>query len=566
MKHLLENQHNKDIRQIAYFSMEVGLRGDIPTYAGGLGVLAGDTIKTFADLIVPAVVITLVSRKGYFKQELRDGQQIEHDVIWNPEDLMKRVDRKVVLSIEGRDVVIGAWKYIVRGVKGFEVPVYFLDTDMDENHPEDRQITNYLYGGDEKYRLRQEAVLGIGGIRLLEALGYRKIKKYHMNEGHAALLTLELLREAHERDEDPDKIKEKCVFTTHTPVKAGHDKFPKEMVKSVLKEFNFELEPFFEEGLLNMTLLGLKNSEYVNGVALRHQEVSKSMFPGYSIDFITNGVHSETWTSKPFRNLFEKHIPAWKHDPFNLRYALSINRKDIWEAHMEAKKKMIDKINELTNVGMEYDVFTIGFARRNTPYKRLDLFFHDINELIKIHDTVGKIQVVMGGKSHPKDQTGKDIIKKIDDNIKKLGGRIKVVYLENYNMSLAKYLISGVDIWINTPRKPLEASGTSGMKAAHNAIPHFSVLDGWWIEGHVENVTGWSIGRKWKPNQNIEAISNDDDDAKDLYIKLKEIILPMYYNDWDKWTEVMRHSIAFNASFFNTHRMVHQYVLNSYFH
>ncbi len=576
MKRYIDRKDDKTIRSTAYFSMEIGLREEIPTYSGGLGVLAGDTIKTFADLVVPIVGITLISKKGYFKQEIRDGYQIEHPLVWDPSKLMKKMPEKVVITIQGRDVIVQAWEYKVDGIKGFNVPVYFLDTDVNENHPEDRTITDHLYGGDSVYRIKQEAVLGIAGVKILEALGYKEITKYHMNEGHAAFLTLELLRQSQDPGEkdvfkkyDVESVMKHCVFTTHTPVPAGHDQFKKEDVESVLGRDFIDpefMKDFYFDNKLNMTLLALSNSMYVNGVAQRHQEISSSMFPGYAIDSITNGVHSLTWTCDEFKKLFDDHISGWRHDPFNLRYGLSLSRKEIWDAHFAAKKKVIDYVNSISNVGMEYDVLTIGFARRNTPYKRLDMFFSDLDKLLYIHNNIGKVQVIMGGKSHPKDSGGKDKIKQIHDIINQLRGKIKVIYLENYDIKLGKIITSGVDLWMNTPRRPWEASGTSGMKAAHNGIPHFSVLDGWWIEGHVENVTGWSIGPKWKHSVEKEDYSTDDKDAEDLYLKLKEIIVPMFYNDWDKWTEIMRHTIAFNASFFNTNRMVHQYVLNSYFH
>ncbi len=568
MKHLLLKQNDKAIRSIAYFSMEIGIRSDIPTYSGGLGVLAGDTLKSFSDLIVPVVGVTLLSRKGYFKQKIVDGRQQEVPEEWNPQDHMELMKDKVVISLEGRDVVVAAWKYEIEGIKGFKVPVFFLDTNLVENHQDDRAITDYLYGGDSRYRIKQEAILGIAGTRMLENLGYKNIEKYHMNEGHSAFLTLELLRQTFKNEEtdsfkmyDVQAVQEKCVFTTHTPVAAGHDQFLKEDYEDILgRDFiNPEfLADFFYDGKLNMTLLALSNSNHINGVALKHTEVSKAMFPGYTIDSITNGIHSGSWTCDEFKELYTKHISGWIHDPFNLRYALGISRKEIWEAHLKAKQKLVDNINSRYNTNLKMDILTIGFARRTTQYKRLDLFFKDIDKLLKINDTVGKIQVIISGKAHPKDTGGKDLIKRFHDIINELKGKIEIVYIENYNIEIAKLLISGVDLWLNTPKKPLEASGTSGMKAAHNGIPQLSVLDGWWLEGHIENVTGWSIGGK--------AESSDDEDAQDLYIKLREIIVPMFYNDWDKWTEIMRHVIAFNASFFNTNRMVHQYVLNSYFH
>ncbi len=576
MKHLLEKQDDKNIRSIAYFSMEIGIENSIPTYSGGLGILAGDTIKSYADLVVPVVAVSIISRNGYFRQNInKDGEQKEAPVNWHPESFLKRMPETIKVDIEGREVHVQAWELMVKGITGFFVPVYFLDTDLSQNREDDRKITDDLYGGDSRYRIKQEAVLGIAGIRMLDKLGYTNLKKYHMNEGHSAFLTLELLRQTKKPSDDVldmydvVQVKKKCVFTTHTPVPAGHDQFLKEDVESIIGENFLEkdfMKDYFVEGKLNMTMLAFLNSEYVNGVAMRHREVSRTMFPGFRIDSITNGVHSATWTSEEFKTLYDKHIPGWRQDPFNLRYVLSISRMEIWEAHLEAKKKLIDYVNAETKIGMDYNTFTIGFARRSTPYKRLELFFREINTLLDIHENVGNFQVVLAGKAHPHDSLGKETIKRVHDIMKKLEGKIKVVYLENYDMEMAKFIVSGVDLWLNTPRRPMEASGTSGMKAAHNGIPSFSVLDGWWVEGHVENVTGWSIGPHWKEGEFKEDYASDEEDSKELYFKLREIIIPMFYKDWDKWTEIMRHAISFNASFFNTHRMAHQYVLNSYFH
>lgn len=557
-------EERKD-RKIAYFSMEIGIDHRIPTYSGGLGILAGDTIKSCADLKVPMVAVTLLYEKGYFYQKLdSQGNQQELPVQWNPKDFLMPLPNKVSVKIENRDVVIQAWQYNVLGVTGYSVPIIFLDTDLEENSEYDREVNDYLYGGDSRYRLAQEIILGVGGVRMLRSLGYTEIKKYHMNEGHASLLTLELLNNQKEKKDPTDNfetVRDLCVFTTHTPVPAGHDRFSYDLVKSVLGEFvPFDiLKMLGGEEKLNMTLLALNLSKYINGVAKKHGEVSQSMFPGYPIDSVTNGVHSYTWTSNSFRKLYDKYIRGWTNDPFSLRYALSIPKKEIWQAHSEAKKRLIDYINKETNGGFDYKTFTIGFARRVAVYKRADLLFSDLNRLVNISNNVGKLQLVLAGKAHPQDLPAKELLKRIFYNINQIKNQIKVVYLENYDMELGKLLTSGVDLWLNTPQKPNEASGTSGMKAAHNGVPHFSVLDGWWVEGHIEGITGWSIGPK-----STDANYDSKEEAKELYEKLQKIIVPLYYKEQDRWIEIMQHSIAINASFFNTHRMVQQYVLNSY--
>ena len=385
-----------------------------------------------------------------------------------------------------------------------------------------------------------------------------------MNEGHASLLVLELLKERKEKEEvgwDFEGVRKSCVFTTHTPVSAGHDRFSYDLVKNVLMEY-LPLEIIKMLGgddQLNMTYLALNLSHYVNGVAKKHGEVSRGMFPGYSIDSITNGVHSYTWTSESFKRVFDKYIPGWTTDSFILRYSLGIPKQEIWEAHLESKKLLIDYVNKEANIGMDYETFTIGFARRATPYKRMHLVFSDIERIRRISRELGKIQFIFAGKAHPKDWPGKELTKKIFGVSSQLKDDVKMAYLANYDMEIAKMLTSGVDLWLNTPQRPLEASGTSGMKAVHNGIPNLSVLDGWWIEGHIEGVTGWSIGSK-----SIE--TGDDRDDQEIYDKLENIILPMYYRERERWMDIMQHSIAFNASFFNTQRMVQQYVLNAYLH
>jgi len=546
--------------KIAYFSMEIGIDKRMPTYSGGLGVLAGDTIKSCADLNIPLVGITLLSENGYFYQKLdKDGNQTELPANFSVSNFLKLLPSKTTVTIEGRDVDIRAWLYRFKGINGYIIPVFFLDSNVEGNGEWDRNLTKHLYGGDNKYRLAQEIILGIGGIRMLNALGYDTIDKYHMNEGHAALGTLELYRQLN----DVEKVREQCVFTTHTPVAAGHDQFELSYAKpmmgdilpdSILKEVIFE-------NRLNMTRLALFFSHYVNGVAKKHGEVSQLMFPGHSIDSITNGVHTATWVSEPFQKLFDKHMPCWRSDPYVLRSAFSINKEEIWHAHMDAKKKLIDFVNERYNVGMNYNDFTIGFARRQTAYKRPELLISDHERLEEIAEKVGPLQIIYAGKAHPKDESGKESIKRIFETMKTIRGKVKIIFIHNYNMTIGKMMTAGTDLWLNTPRRPREASGTSGMKAAHNGVPQFGTLDGWWLEGCIENITGWSIG----PEKTEDNESDDDVDRNDLYNKLETWIMPKFYNDRDNWIRTMRSCIAINGSFFNTNRMVQQYVLNAYF-
>jgi len=555
--------------QIAYFSMEIGLSDDIPTYSGGLGVLAGDTIRSAADLNLPMVAVTLIARKGYFRQELDGkGRQSEHFEEWDPADKMTLHPKRVSVIIEGRVVVVQAWVYNVTcPVTKWRIPIFFLDTDVPENDPRDRVITDSLYGGDHRYRLKQEVILGLGGVLVLKALGFR-IKKYHMNEGHASLLTLELLklfkRDIEEVwDErqvwDTERVRDLCVFTTHTPVEAGHDKFPYELVSEVLGEV-VPMDVLRELGgqdRLNMTLLAMNLSKYINGVAKKHGEVSKDLFPGYKIQAITNGVHSFTWTSDSFARLYDKYLPGWANEPEVFVRVDKIPDDELWAAHMEAKKRLIDYVNEVTGAGMDYETLTIGYARRATAYKRANLLFTDIERLKKIGKD--KLQIIYAGKAHPRDEDGKRIIEEIFANGEALKGSIKLVYLGNYNMGLAKRIISGVDLWLNTPMRPREASGTSGMKAAHNGVLNFSVLDGWWIEGHIEGYTGWAIGPG--PSESAQGHASD---SEDLYNKLEGEIIPIYYEKRAIWIKMMENAIGKNAYYFNSHRMMRRYVTEAY--
>lgn len=573
--------------------MEIGLQPDMPTYSGGLGVLAGDTIRTASDMRVPFVAVTLLYRRGYLRQRLgADGWQFEEPVEWAVEDFLKEMPQRVLVMVEDRTVHLRAWAYEVVGISGHTVPVYFLDADLPENSEWDRTLTDHLYGSDEHYRLCQELILGMGGVRMLRALGYRAIERFHMNEGHAALLTVELLYEEAQKagrtaitNDDFEAVRKKCVFTTHTPVLAGHDQFPMDLVSRVLShrkdfvdrrdvfcvdlvthalkhEILAEIRDVFRgEDALNMTYLALNMSHYVNGVAKRHGEISRTMFGGYSIDSITNGVHAATWTHHSFQELFDRYIPGWRIDNSSLRYALSIPKDEIWNAHQNAKKLLIDHINQVTDTKMDPETLTIGFARRATAYKRSDLLFMDVDRLKNIASRAGALQFVYGGKAHPQDQNGKELIKRIFYFKQLLKNEIKIVYLENYDMELAKMITSGVDIWLNTPQPPLEASGTSGMKAALNGVPSLSILDGWWIEGHIEGVNGWSIGEDYVAGEGRDGAK----DARSLYDKLESDIVPMFYVRRDQFIDVMRHAIALNGSFFNSQRMLQQYVLNAYF-
>lgn len=548
--------------KVAYFSMEIAIDSRMPTYGGGLGVLAGDVMRSFADLKVPAVGVGLLCNKGYFFQQIDNERgQIEIPADWRPEDFMQRMEPKIKVPMGEKEVTVQCWKYDNKGQDGFSAPVLFLDTNVEENDEGSREISAYLYGKDLRYRLMQEIVLGIGGIRMLNALGYSNMDVYHMNEGHTAFLIVELLKRYNVPIDETglEAMKEKFVFTTHTPVPAGHDVFPRDMVKEFLGRYLRDEEIDFlcangDSTKLNMTLMALRFSHYINGVAKKHAEISRGMFPGYPIDSITNGVHHVFWASKPFIALYDSKILGWRKDPCLLRYAINLTDEEVMKAHDKCKKKLIDHVNRTKNAGMDYHVLTIGYARRITKYKRPTLLLYDLKRLDSLN-----VQVVYAGKAHPNDTEGKEEIKRILKASEELQN-VKLVFLENYDIELAKMIISGSDLWLNTPHAPHEASGTSGMKAALNGVPSLSSLDGWWLEGHIENITGWSIREQIKEGTEV----NDEEDAEKLYSKLENEILPKYYNDREAWAKMMKYSISINGSFFNSHRMVNQYLVKAY--
>lgn len=581
---------------VAYFSMEIAVDPAIPTYSGGLGILAGDSLRSGADLGIPMLGVTLLHRKGYLTQSFDpSGWQHELPVDWNIGAHLAELPQRATVRIEDRMVSVRAWRYEIKGGSGHVVPVLFLDSDLPENSAWDRTLTHFLYGGDTYYRLCQEMILGIGGLRMLRALGHRSLKRFHLNEGHASLLALALLDEDAKlagrtaiNNADIEAVRRRCIFTTHTPVAAGHDQFPMDLVGRVLGRrqgfldtkdvFCAELigrilqrEPgtydvndiFRREYVLNLTYLALTLSHFVNGVAKRHAELSRRLFAKFHIDEITNGVHAATWTAPAFRALFDRHMPGWQEDNFSLRYALNIPPDELWEAHATTKRQLLDLISAKTGILLDPQALTLGVARRMTPYKRADLLLHDTDRLKAIAAKTGRLQIVFGGKAHPNDSGGKEIIQRIRRLRESLPGDVTVVYLENYDMGIAKLLTAGADIWVNTPLPPMEASGTSGMKAALNGVPSLSILDGWWLEGCVEGVTGWAIGNA---TVNPEADGQrSDEDAAALYDKLERVVLPLFYHDRPRFLEIMRHAIALNGSFFNTQRMMQQYVLKAYF-
>ena len=564
------------VETIAYFSMEIALDDEIPTFSGGLGVLAGDFLRAASDLGVPVVGVTLLYHQGFFRQELDEaGRQVEHPVRWTPADHLERLDARVKVAIGGRSVAVGVWRRVLNGVGSSKVPVYFLDTLLPENDPADQAITDRLYTGIPVKRLSQEAVLGLAGPAMLRELGHGEISRYHLNEGHASLVPVALLSDRLDgmvvdaSPADIEAVRERCVFTTHTPVPAGHDRFdPQVMVEVLGPELADGLKEIgcLEDGSLNMTVLGMFFSGFINGVARRHGEVSQAMFPHYRIDAITNGVHVPTWVAPSTARLFDRHLPRWRQDNAMLRYAGVIPLEEVRAAQGEAKQVLLDEVARSQGVTLDPEALTIGVARRATPYKRNDLLLSRPAELRALVDRVGPLQVVYSGKAHPLDEPGKALIERVNAAARELAGDVTIVYLENYGMSLAALLVAGVDVWLNNPLAPQEASGTSGMKAALNGVPSLSILDGWWVEGHVEGVTGWSIGADLGAGANLPIGDPvvDAVDGAELYRVLAEVVAPLYYERPNDFAVVRRFAIALNGSFFTAQRMVAEYEDRAY--
>ena len=473
--------------------MEVGLDSSMPTYSGGLGILAGDTLRAAADLGLPMIGVTLLHRQGYFRQHLDvTGNQLESPAVWNFEEVLEPMAPRILVPIEGQQVHLCAWRHLV--------------------------------------------------LALLEQ---------QTNGGGLPAAT----------DWDREAVRQRCVFTTHTPVPAGHDQFSFDLVSRVLgpeRLVALEAMQCIQNGTLNLTYLALQLSRYINGVAMRHGEISRDMFPHYPIDSITNGVHALTWTSLPFRNLYDRYIPEWRRDNFYLRYATKLPLAEVRRAHVLAKRELLAKVAQRRGTHLDENVMTLCFARRAATYKRADLLFEDLDRLKSIAQRAGPFQVIYGGKAHPQDDDGKAVIRRIFEFAARLGEDIRIVYMENYDMELARSLCAGVDLWLNTPQRPMEASGTSGMKAALNGVPSLSILDGWWIEGHVEGVTGWAIGDRYDAGIDLA------EEANSLYDKLEHVILPLFYSQPQAYTEIRRSTIALNGSFFHTQRMVLQYLRNAY--
>jgi len=555
--------------QVAYFSMEMMLESDVPTYAGGLGVLAGDLLRSCADLEVPAVGMTLVYSGDTFGQVINlDGSQSFYRTDWQKLDQLNKLPTRIELEIAGTKVLVGCWRYDMVGFTGHIVPIYLLDTNFLENPPWVRDFTINLYNSNWDIRICQEIILGIGGVKMLRALGYTDVGTYHLNEGHAAFTPLELLAETGYKDEE---VRRKCVFTTHTPVPEGHDHFDyPQSWHFAGKYLPWHIKKLAGENDLSMSRLAISLSRKSFAVSRKHKSVSDHLFPGVNFDYVTNGVYHHIWTAPTMQNLYDKYLPGWFADPSQLLKAPElIPDADLWAHHQDAKAKLVRFVNaHLTAISsdaekenpLKYELFdtetlTISLARRPVGYKRPLLLYHDLERFVRIGS--GRLQIIQCGKSHPDDDHSQGIVKEIVNYSKRFKDVIRIAYLENYSPKLARVLVSGSDVWLNTPRRPLEASGTSGMKAALNGVINFSTLDGWWIEAFKSNSqSGFAIG---PDTDNLTPVDTDTEDAESLYDQLEHQIIPMYYDRRSEWLSRMKQAITLGA-YFNTHRAVSEYL------
>ena len=602
---------------IAYFSAEYGLDEILPIYSGGLGILSGDHVKSASDMGIPLIAVGLMYKNGYFHQEIDgNGNQQNHYTRLDIENLpvVEEKDKRgnnlfVDVNLQDEKLFLKVWSINVGRCK-----IYLLDSDNDKNSEENKGITSQLYGGDQENRIKQEIVLGVAGTRLLKKLEITPTV-YHINEGHSSFLTLELIRTIMEDKKisfnlAKDIVSSKTVFTTHTPVPAGNDIFSLDLIRKYFcglwDRFGISEEEFLKLGMepkakiensgFNMGVLALKIAGKKNGVSKLHREVSSELFAEVwpdiisdesPITYVTNGVHTCTWLAPTIKRMFNDYFdPFWQdytYDDNIWNKVYNIPNGELWEAHMERKKKLLEivkenTVNRLKRSGYPYDqimkivgglnpnALTIGFARRFATYKRATLIFRDIERITQIlNDDEHPVQLIFAGKAHPVDQYGQDLIRYIHELSLKPQFIGKIFILEDYNIGMSRYLISGVDVWLNNPRRPLEASGTSGQKASINGVLNFSVLDGWWAEGYnIKN--GWKIGTE---DSYEDHEIQDNDDAEDLYSTLEKKIIPTYYNVneygiSEDWVNMMKESIATTGGKFSTARMLADYMNKLY--
>ncbi|QIG81752.1 alpha-glucan family phosphorylase [Sphingosinithalassobacter tenebrarum] len=532
--------------------MEIAIAPEMRCYSGGLGVLAGDYLRAAADLALPMVFVTLANREGYVLQEIdAQGNQIDRPHPWEPGDHAVPLDTVVTVPVAGRDVAVRAWMHVSEGVTGARVATLLLDTDLPQNSAEDRALTGRLYGGDARYRLRQEAVLGIGAARLLSAIGLA-IGHWHLNEGHAALLPLELVRAG----SDIDTVRRACVFTTHTPVAAGRDRFAFGLMEAELpRDYRAAYDRVLPDAEdLDMTLLAMRLSGYANAVSKRHRDVASDLYPGEDIAYVTNGVHPGYWAAPAMQALFDAQASGWREDSDALAAIAMTDPARVAQAHEAARANLIESVRTRTGRQLDPQRPILCYARRMTGYKRPTLMFEDLDRLRTIARR-HPFTLLIAGKAHPNDGGGKDAIRAIHDFARQCDDMPSVVFLPGYGLELAHLLVGGADVWLNLPVPPLEASGTSGMKAAINGGLNLSTPDGWWLEGVREGANGWTIG---------DGDTDPDRHGALLLDMLAKTVLPAWYEDREGWNGMMRDAIATIGPAFSAQRAMREYARDAY--
>jgi len=526
--------------------MEFGLSDNLKIYTGGLGILAGDTIKSFADLGLPAVGVGILYKHGYLDQVLdeNDGQIVKPQE-WDYTKVLNLIG-KTSIPLAKETVQINIWEYVyTSNLSNKSVSILLLDTDIEGNSAEFRAVSDRIYSPDAEIFRRQLLVLGLGSKYALDSLGCKDIHTFHLNESHSALIALEI-----------DHPVTQVIFTTHTPLLGGHTRLPLEWVQNICKTEQLQKIPreaFEDDKTINLTRLALTLADYSNAVSAKHQEVSQAMFPEHSIDYVTNGIHSPTWVSNSIDKVLKSYFPSWQIHPEILRYVEGIPAEEIQQAHQINKDNFAKYLQSQPNIDFLPNAFTIGFARRATEYKRAHLIFSDIERLVKLAEKYRGINIVFAGKAYHNDLVGFDIIKRILNIAKEHNNEnFKIIYLPNYSIEMSKLLVSGVDVWLNTPRISYEASGTSGMKASLNGVLNISTYDGWWPESGIHNVNGWTISGH-DEYQEINSMYDNINNALDTF-----------YNHRDKFTKMQRSAISLIGSYYSTQRMVLEYIRKGY--
>jgi len=540
--------------------MEVGVDSRIRTYSGGLGVLAGDMAYSFADLGYPATFVTLLSRNGYTSQRLdASAGQLDSPEPWDWKELLSPTGVMTTMEVWGKPQTIGAWEYRIRGKA--ETSVLFLDVDYSQNDRAVREATDRLYGGEPTDRLTQDIILGIGGYRVLKALG-RDVDMYHLNESHAAFAIIELLRDAG----SAEATRRKCAFTTHTPVAAGNDVFRVEAVEGALKGYSWvNWGEESSDGAVNLSRLASKYSGVTSAVSMKHSFVAERVVGHDRIVYVTNGAYHRRWVHPELKKLYDKHLGGWEDTPSLMGGAVELPSEALSSAHAVAKHSLVNLVNLRHPGHFDESVLTICVAKRFTGYKRNGMLLGDQEKLQMIAEEEGGLQVVYAGKTHPRDASAKamlaDILRKAD-LLNRAARKVRVAVLENYDIDMAKVLVAGADVWLNNPRRPLEACGTSGIKAAMNGVLNLSVYDGWWLEGGIDGVNGWGVGKRADWSDLSDSVEGEDEAS--LYSKLSTSVLPTFYKERERWVDMQKRSIATVGPLFNSYRMVEEYVTRVY--